>query len=107
MQLATHYCCHHQHHQHHGRGDAYNKDATLSTSLAGPASNATCYLTMPTTVAGSRLKLNVSVDIANRAELRANAQQILATTRAARPKNTNLAYNPKQKEFKVRSYSIR
>jgi hypothetical protein len=62
---------------------------------------------MPTAVEGGRIKLNVSVDIANRAELGANAQQSLASTRAARPKNTHLSYNPKQSEFKVRTYSIR
>jgi hypothetical protein len=56
---------------------------------------------MPTAVAGGRVKLNVSVDVANNAELRANAQQVLASTRAARPRNTNLAYDPKQREFKV------
>jgi hypothetical protein len=44
----------------------------------------------------------VEINIANNAELRANAQNVLALTRAARPKNTALAYEPKQKEFKVR-----
>ena len=39
--------------------------------------------------------------VANNAELRANAQSVLALTRAERPKNTSLAYEPKQKEFKV------
>ena len=43
----------------------------------------------------------VEINIANNAKLRANAQHILALTRAARPKNTSLTYNPKQKEFKV------
>jgi hypothetical protein len=46
----------------------------------------------------------VDINIANNAELRANAQNILAVTRAARPKNTSLSYGPKQKEFKVRRY---
>ena len=41
------------------------------------------------------------IDAANNAELRANAQSILALTRVERPKNTSLAYEPKQKEFKV------
>jgi hypothetical protein len=49
------------------------------------------------------VRLNVAVDITNNAELRANAQQILVSTRAARPKNTTLAYTPKQSEFKVRT----
>ena len=44
----------------------------------------------------------VEINIANNAELRANAQHILALMRATRPKNTSLAYNLKQKEFKVR-----
>jgi hypothetical protein len=42
------------------------------------------------------------INIVNNAELRANAQHILTFIRAARPKNTSLAYSPKQKEFKVR-----
>ena len=44
----------------------------------------------------------VELNIANNAELRANAQHVLALMRAARPKNTSSAYDPKQKEFKVR-----
>ncbi|OCK83452.1 hypothetical protein K432DRAFT_402057 [Lepidopterella palustris CBS 459.81] len=44
----------------------------------------------------SRLEINATND----AELRANAQDVLAFTRAARPKNTTLAYDPKQREFK-------
>jgi len=43
----------------------------------------------------------VEINIANNAELRANAQHVLALTRAARPKNTSLTYDLKQKEFKV------
>jgi hypothetical protein len=55
-----------------------------------------------------RIKLNIAIDIANNAELRANAQEILALTRATRPKNTTLSYTAKQKEFQVRTveYSI-
>ncbi|OCK76549.1 hypothetical protein K432DRAFT_408087 [Lepidopterella palustris CBS 459.81] len=45
----------------------------------------------------SRLEINA----ANNAELRANAQDVLAFTRAARPKNTTLAYDLKQREFKA------
>ena len=45
----------------------------------------------------SRVKINIT----NNAELRANAQHVLTLTRAARPKNTSLAYEPKQREFKV------
>lgn len=41
------------------------------------------------------------INIANTAELRANAQNILTMIRASRPKNTALAYQPKQQEFKV------
>jgi hypothetical protein len=44
----------------------------------------------------------VEINIANNAELRANAQHVLALTRAARPKNTSLTYKLKQREFKVR-----
>ena len=40
------------------------------------------------------------VNIANNAELRANAQHILTMIRASRPKNTALVYQPKQEEFK-------
>jgi hypothetical protein len=37
--------------------------------------------------------------IVNNAELRANAQNILTMIKAARPKNTASAYEPKQEEF--------
>lgn len=47
------------------------------------------------------LTSRLEIDIANKAELRANAQHILTFTRAARPKNTSLAYDPKQREFQV------
>ena len=43
----------------------------------------------------------VKINIANNAELRANVQYVLTLTRAARPKNMFLMYDPKQKEFKV------
>lgn len=43
----------------------------------------------------------VEINVANNAELRVNAQSNLTLTRAERPKNTSLAYEPKQKEFKV------
>ena len=43
----------------------------------------------------------VEINIANNAELRANAQHVFALMRAARPKNTSSAYDPKQ-EFQVR-----
>ena len=42
-------------------------------------------------------------DIANRAELHANAQHVWSMIHAARPKNTRMAYTPKQKEFQVGS----
>jgi len=45
----------------------------------------------------SRVKINV----ANNAELRANAQSIFILTRSERPKNIFLNYKPKQKEYKV------
>ena len=45
--------------------------------------------------------VKMDINIANNAELRANAQYVLTSTRAARPKNTTLAYGPKQREFKV------
>jgi hypothetical protein len=51
--------------------------------------------------AAGRLKINIRVDIANNAELRANAQHVLASTRAARPKNTARNYEPKQEEFRA------
>jgi len=43
----------------------------------------------------------VEINIANNAELRANAQYVLALIYTARPKNISLTYNLKQKEFKV------
>jgi len=42
-------------------------------------------------------------NIVNNAELRTNAQNVFTFIRASRPKNTSLAYSPKQKEFKVYS----
>ena len=48
------------------------------------------------------LTSHVEINIANNAKLRANAQYILTLTRNTRPKNMSLAYNLKQKEFKVR-----
>ncbi|KAF2178632.1 hypothetical protein K469DRAFT_331606 [Zopfia rhizophila CBS 207.26] len=42
----------------------------------------------------------MDIHIAN-AEIRADARNVLASTRAARPKNTTLAYEPKQREFKA------
>ena len=42
------------------------------------------------------------INIVNNAELRANAQNVLTFILESRPKNTSLAYTPKQKEFKVR-----
>jgi hypothetical protein len=49
------------------------------------------------------LTTRVEIDIANNAELRANAQRVLHLTRAARPKNTSQAYDPKQREYQVGS----
>jgi len=43
----------------------------------------------------------VEINVVNNTKLRANAQSILALTRAERPKNISLNYKPKQKEFKV------
>lgn len=43
------------------------------------------------------------INIANNAELRANAQYILTMIRVSRLKNTALAYQPKQNKFKVRA----
>jgi hypothetical protein len=53
----------------------------------------------------SRVTINVAIDVANNAELRANAQYVLETTRAARPINTSRNYSPKQVEFQVRLLS--
>jgi hypothetical protein len=49
----------------------------------------------------ARTRCRIEIDIMNNAELRANAQRVLTLTRAARPKNTARAYDPKQREFKV------
>ena len=43
----------------------------------------------------------VEINMANNAELRANAQHVFAFMCTTRPKNMFLTYNPKQKEFKV------
>lgn len=48
-----------------------------------------------------RVRAEVERDLANNAELRANAQQIVATIREQRPSNTHQVYDPKQREFKV------
>jgi len=40
------------------------------------------------------------LDAINNAELLSNTQEVVNAIRAARPKNTHLAYNPKQKEFR-------
>ena len=44
----------------------------------------------------------VEINIANNAKLRANVQHIFTFTRAIKPLNIFLIYNPKQKEFKVK-----
>lgn len=46
-------------------------------------------------------RARVERDIVNNAELRANAQQILAVIREERPVNTNQSYDPKQEELKA------
>jgi hypothetical protein len=51
---------------------------------------------------GHRQGGRAEINIANNAELRANAQYMLTMIRESRPKNTVLAYQPKQQEFKVR-----
>jgi hypothetical protein len=45
------------------------------------------------------------INIVNNAELRTNAQNVLTFIWELRPKNTSLAYTPKQKEFKVGQHS--
>ena len=50
---------------------------------------------------------SLEIDIANNAELRANAQHVLAFTRDARPRNTTVAYEPKQREFQVSRQAAR
>jgi hypothetical protein len=47
------------------------------------------------------LKLTIASDAANDVALRANALEIHERTRSQRPKNTNLNYIPKQKEYLV------
>jgi hypothetical protein len=46
-------------------------------------------------------RARIERDVANNAQLRANAQQVLSTIRQQRPDNTHRAYEPKQREFKV------
>ena len=50
----------------------------------------------------SQRRNRTEINIVNNAELRANAQNVLTFIRESWPKNTSLAYTPKQKEFKVR-----
>jgi hypothetical protein len=56
-------------------------------------------LSMTASDGPGHVNINVGTDIA---KLRTNAQNILASIRDARPKSTNLAYEPKKKEFQVR-----
>jgi multidrug efflux pump subunit AcrB len=49
-----------------------------------------------------RVRINIGVDVQNAAELQANAQHVLASTRVARLRNTTRNYGPKKKEFQVR-----
>ena len=56
---------------------------------------------MPPSRSQRHNRTRMEINIVNNAELRANAQSILTTIRASRPKNTSLMYSPKQKEFKV------
>jgi hypothetical protein len=76
-------------------GDAPT-DAPTSTSTSSAAAAAAA-ATTTTTGPGSALHH----DITNRAELHANAQHVWSMIQAARPKNTHMAYTPKQKEFQV------
>jgi len=54
-----------------------------------------------TSTAAASTRRRTEINIANNAELRANAQNILTAIRESRPKNTSGVYEPKQKEFKV------
>ena len=72
----------------------YKNGALLSSPLPQARSK------MAAAVIGSDC-VKMDINIANTAELRANAQYVLASTRAARPKNTTLVYGPKQRELKV------
>jgi hypothetical protein len=47
------------------------------------------------------------INIINKAELRANTQDVRAEIRVSRPKNTSLMYGPKQEEFKVGSRALK
>ena len=72
--------------------------AALSITVAGPAGTeqplAGQQKTRATTAAAPERA------IINNAKLRANAQNILTIIKAARPKNTVTAYEPKQEEFR-------
>jgi regulation of enolase protein 1 (concanavalin A-like superfamily) len=74
---------------HAAAGDAL---ASLSTATSTSTSTST---------AGVAPCTALHHDIANRAELHANAQHVWSMIQAARPKNTQMAYTPKQKEFQV------
>lgn len=70
--------------------------ATAATVAAARASAPTT----TTAAATATDKLSrVNIDAVNRAELRANAQQVMATIHMERPPNTNKSYLPKQREF--------
>ena len=49
---------------------------------------------------------HADINVINNAELRANSQNIMNFIRESRPKNTRLAYDPKQKEFQVCNYEF-
>jgi len=72
--------------------------AALSITVAGPAGTEQPLAGQQktrTTIAAAPERA-----IINNAELRANAQNILTMIKAARPKNTATAYEPKQEEFR-------
>jgi hypothetical protein len=65
--------------------------ASQKEPLAAPA---------PAPPSAAACSQHVDRAIVNNAELRANSQDVLSMIRAARPKNTTSAYEPKQREFR-------
>ena len=54
-----------------------------------------------------RRRRRAEIDAINNAELRANAQDVISSINGAMPKNTWRNYDPKQREFKVRTERAR
>ena len=79
---------------------ARRRARAATTAASQQASTATAPTTAPTTAATAADDLSrADIDAVNRAELHANAQEVITTIHMERPLNTNNSYKPKQREF--------